>query len=268
VTVLFGGIGVAPNTIDETWLFDGRLWRRAQTDISPPPRIHGAMAYHPGVSRTLLIGGRTQTPGPLDYPLDAWVWDGVTWTKLEGAPKLHFPLASYDEARHVVVVFGWGPASLPETWTWDGVAWVSKPSQQSPSVASQAGMCFDRSTQKTVLYGGVSVIIAGGASSETWLWDGAAWSQAHPAHVPGPRFEHALICGGQTILFGGVTNQQGTVATETWRWDGADWHKMDPAHKPPVCCGAVAYDGDRMMLFETSSDGIPVWTWTGSDWTQ
>ncbi len=262
---MFGGIGTAPTTQNETWLFDGTCWQQLQPAVSPSPRVGAAIAYDPLISKSVLIGGRRQMPGQPDYPEDAWTWDGTIWSQLSGAPRLDFPFASFDPMRRAVVVFGFGPAGVPETWTWDGETWLRKSPSPSPSVSSQSAMCFDQSTSKVLLYGGVS---PSGVSSATWLWDGTTWTQARPAHNPGPRFGHVLLCGPQTVLFGGVTNQLGSLATGTWRWDGSDWQPLTTTQVPEDCCGAVVYDGSRLLMLETGSDGIPIWQWSGSDWNK
>ena len=270
VTVLFGGATAPPVTTNETWLFDGRCWQQAHPAISPAPRAGAGMAYNPVVDRTLLIGGRSQPPIQPDYPEDAWTWDGSRWTRVPGAPKLDYPVASFDEKLQVVVVFGWGPASVPETWTWDGYTWARKSSPNSPSVYSASAMCFDRSTRSILLYGGNSKQIEGGISAETWLWDGSAWSNPHPAHVPGPRSQPVMVCGPRIVLFGGLTGgyvgQQANVASDTWAWSGADWQRLPTTNAPPDCCGNAVYDGSKQMVFDTGRDGIPMWSWNGSDW--
>lgn len=222
------------------------------------------MAYNEVVGITLLIGGRSETQLQ-DYLQDAWTWDGAAWTKLNGAPKLDFAFASYDQARRVVVVFGWGPTG-PQTWTWNGATWVKKVSAVFPMAHEQAAICFDRSALKVLLYGGVSTSGLGGVSSETWLWDGSAWSQARPEHSPGPRFAAILVCGPQTVMFGGLTDQYGKLATGTWVWDGSDWRQVAFKNSPHDCCGSAVFDGTKQLLFETGHDGVPVWSWNGSDW--
>ena len=264
VTVLFGGYGATSTTLSETWLFDGGCWQQPHPAISPPPRIKAGMAYDPLADRTVLIGGRSLVSGPKDYPRDGWIWDGSSWTLLAQAPQLDFPLAAFDKAHGVVVVFGWGQAGVPETWTWDSTNWLRQSSPQSPLVDAQSAMCFDQPTMKLLLFGGVG---AGGVSGETWRWDGNAWTQLHPMHSPGPRFNHTLICGDQTILSGGAIDQRGSFATGTWRWDGSDWSELVSTRAPGDCCGAGVYDGSRYMMLETGRDGIPIWIWTGSDWS-
>jgi hypothetical protein len=129
-------------------------------------------------------------------------------------------------------------------------------------------MCFDNSTRNLLLYGGVSGSIAGGVSSETWMWDGSAWTQMQPAHIPGPRAAAVLLCGASTVLFGGFADQLGKPTSGTWLWDGPDWQQVPSPHIPPDCCGAAVYGGSRQLVFETGRDGIPIWSWNGSDWVQ
>jgi hypothetical protein len=267
-TVMFGGLGNPPNTLNETWLFDGTCWQPVHPSISPAPRFGAAMAFDPVIRRTLLVGGRTQIAGQPDYPEDAWSWDGTAWALLSGAPHLDFPFASFDPVHRVVVIFGSGSAGRPQTWTWDGATWLQITPSRSPSVDSQSAMCFDQSTSKVLLYGGVSESVNGGVSSATWLWDGAEWSQVSPTHNPGPRFDHLLACGPQTVLFGGLTNQAASVGTGTWLWDGIDWQLATTTQAPDDCCGVVIYDGGRYVVFETGHDSIPLWQWTGSDWSK
>lgn len=266
VTVMFGGVASATNTLNETWLFDGACWRQAHPTTSPAPRRLAGMAYDPVIGRSLLIGGRSQPPVQPDYPEDAWSWDGNNWTLLTDAPRLDFPVASFDAARGVIVIFGWGPASIPETWTWDGSTWAKKSSPNSPSVYAMSGICFDQATRSVILYGGVSQQIAGGVSSETWLWNGTAWSKANTAHAPGPRAAPVVTCGPQTLLFGGLTSQQANVASDTWAWNGLDWQSVATTSSPQDCCGVGVFDGNRQLVLDTVRDGTPVWQWTGSDW--
>lgn len=268
VTLLFGGLGTPPSTLNETWLFDGSCWQQVHPSVSPPPRFDAAMAYDPLINKTLLVGGRTQNSGQPDYPEDAWSWDGTAWTLVPGAPRLHFPFASFDPVHRVLVVFGVGSNGPPQTWTWDGATWRQETPSRFPSVVSQSAMCFDQSTAKVLLYGGVSESAPGGVSNATWLWDGTAWSQVSPTHSPGPRFDHLLVCGARTVLFGGLTNQAANVAVGTWLWNGTDWQEINTTQAPDDCCGTVVNDGSRYIVFETGRDSIPIWQWTGSDWNR
>lgn len=265
---MFGGAGTSPNTLNETWVFDGACWQKVIPSISPAPRLGAAVAYDPLLGKTLMIGGRTQMSGLPDYPEDAWSWDGTTWTQISGAPQLDFPVASFDASHQVVVVYGFGSTGPPQTWTWNGTTWQQKAPRQSPSVDSQSAMCFDHSTNKILLYGGVSVSVPGGVSNQTWLWDGENWAEAQPIHNPGPRYSHLLACGSQTILLGGLTNQLGTPGTGTWIWNATDWQEIITSRIPDNCCGAIVYDGNQFVMFETGQDGIPIWKWSGTDWSR
>jgi hypothetical protein len=265
VAVLFGGYKSGGGTLNDTWLFDGHCWQQPNTVVSPPPRVFAAVAYDPLAHKTILIGGRSETP-QADYPEDAWVWDGASWSQLAGAPKFDFPVAAFDDARKVVVVFGF-TAQGPETWTWDGSIWSQKTTSGSPQVSTGAAMCFDRSTQDDMLYGGFGEGVAGGVSNQTWLWNGNGWNLAQAPVSPGPRYEPILSCGRDTILFGGVTTISPPVAqaSGTWKWNGTAWMELVIAHNPPECCSAISANNQQLVL-DTFKDGIPVWLWTGQDW--
>lgn len=75
VSVLFGG---GPTPSDDTWEWDGSVWRQVMTATRPPPRLHHAMAFDPR-SRTIVMHGGIA--GTERYS-DTWHYDGTDWTKL------------------------------------------------------------------------------------------------------------------------------------------------------------------------------------------
>jgi len=56
-----------------------------------------------------------------------------------------------------------------------------------PSACSQHAMAFDAKRHRTVLFRGGP----GGASAETWEWDGEEWTQIEDTG-PSPRLKHAM----------------------------------------------------------------------------
>src|ERR1700719_986653 len=59
-----------------------------------------------------------------------------------------------------------------------GLSWTRQAPASSPPARSGASMAYDAATGTVVLFGG------GGANSslsDTWTWDGATWTQQHPA---------------------------------------------------------------------------------------
>jgi hypothetical protein len=57
----------------------------------------------------------------------------------------------------------------------------SAPAAGQPSARSGAAMAYDAATQSIVLFGGQN---RSRNLADTWIWDGSAWTQAHPATSP------------------------------------------------------------------------------------
>lgn len=114
--VLFGGLLLYEEPVNDTWEWDGAVWEK-KTPVDPPTaRYFHAMAYHAGLEQTVMFGGRT-AEGLTD---ECWAWDGVTWTPLEISgpePREHFGMA-YDPDRRCMVVFGGmgNRTILGDTW--------------------------------------------------------------------------------------------------------------------------------------------------------
>jgi hypothetical protein len=67
------------------------------------------------------------------------------------------------------------------------------------------------------------------AADETWLWDGATWRRAHPAHQPPARLGAAMAAdarSGGVVLYGGHS-AVGVALGDLWTWDGADWTQRE-----------------------------------------
>jgi len=119
-----------------------------------------------------------------------------------------------------------------------------------------------------------------GASSETWEWDGANWSNAHHGDgtfgaINGHNMAYDNI-RHVTVLFGGYNGS--CLSNETWEWDGTTWKRRSPLVSPSErLLPAMAFDSVRgvCVLFggaeitgtgQTSS-GIRG-EWDGKAWTQ
>jgi hypothetical protein len=78
IVVLYGG-SVGAGFGQDTWEWDGKVWRLIADTGGPGERANAALAYDPTHRRVLLYGGFT-AEGPKN---DLWAWDGKTWTKLD-----------------------------------------------------------------------------------------------------------------------------------------------------------------------------------------
>jgi len=188
--------------------------------------------------------------------------------------------AAWDAARGELVVFGGfdGPSPTDETWVWNGT-WTLKNPTNRPSARVYANMAYDEARQQVVLFGGSEDAASG--LNDTWIWDGANWTQANPSTVPpGRRFDTQgmayLPSSGTIVMFGGVT-QGGVMFGDTWTWNGVSqaWTQEAPASSPFARRAPLAYDpstGKVLLFGGEGSYGGPTygdtWLWDGGNWTQ
>lgn len=136
---------------------------------------------------------------------------------------------------------------------------ASPPPPAAPSARSNPALAWDPVHQVILLYGGDA---GTGALSDTWTWDGSAWSKRLGESPPGPAAAGQLAfdsARGQALLH---------TASGTWTWDGAAWSRQNPAHRPPDI-GPMAYNpslGVVVLLPGRSATG-GTWTWNGADWS-
>jgi IPT/TIG domain-containing protein/galactose oxidase-like protein len=267
-TVLFGGADSSGSVLQDTWEWDGASWTNVFTPSSPPPRQQFAMVYDSARGRTVMFGGNN-----LFVDLgDTWEWDGSVWVQANPAtspsPRRGHAMA-FDSIRNRVVLFGGfdGSTYVNDTWEWDGSNWTQISPANSPSPRTQATMTFDAANGVSVLVGGVAGCSRSSCNQfdETWTWNGADWTQAAPAHSPGPRAVHALVFDptiGAVVFFGGYFNLSGPVIipllqNDTWLWTGADWIQANPSTFPsPRRDFGAAFDPatGHTMLFGGSDD--------------
>jgi len=248
-SVLFGGSGRS-----ETWEWDGAAWSAAAPPAGPPARHGHAMTWEPARGRTLLFGGQ----GSMGWLGDTWDWDGATWTQRLPAtsPSARQGAAlAHDSARGRAVLFGglndFMGNPVGDTWEWDGATWTQLFPATSPPARDSAGLAFDATRSRVVLFGGWSCPHHGGCTyfGDTWEWDGIAWTQRFPATSPPARGGHVLAYDGhrrRVVLFGG----RGSGGfSDSWEWDGTNWSQRAPATPPTVRSGhAGAFDGARGRL--------------------
>lgn len=149
--------------------------------------------------------------------------------------------------------------------------WVRKSPVTSPPDRSLAGLAPDRNG-RMMLFGGRSDSTGGGSLGDTWMWDGAAWSQIAPIG-PLARSGHAMTFHaghGLTMLFGGYRD---ALLNDTWMWDGTSWlSRGRPSDPAPRSGQAMVHDAARQQLVMFGgNDGTgqlsDTWIWEGCCWT-
>lgn len=257
--VMFGGVGANNQILGDTWVFllehndflnrDFFSWGQPSLDVSPPARDQGNMAYEPVSNKIVLTAGFS---GGANLN-DTWVFDpGVSsiftpvpasWKRVHtNAFSPARSLAAMDQCGDNtasdpdrLLMFG-GSAGL----TTLGDSWISKGSATStfawlgpsdtggdPVPRFEHRMAYYPVSDRVILYGGSAP--GQGFFSDTWNGSCASpnWSQAAPAHNPGPRISMGMATGpaGKTVvLFGGIklvgpgTPTQEMENNETWTW--------------------------------------------------
>ncbi len=227
--VLFGGqtslVGFV-TYLNDTWTWDGSNWTLMSPAHSPAVRGNLGLAYDSANAKVVLYAGCNNSTSWSD----TWTWDGNDWTAQTpssnpGARNSHMMV--YDSAHGQVVVFGGtngqvGSSLLNDTWTWDGSNWTQFKGSTPPG-RMLAGMAYDSTQKKTVLFGGMPNFTS--MLSDTWLWDGSSWTQITPPTSPSARHDHTMAydsARGQTLLFGGnLTASSSTVSADTWLFAAA-----------------------------------------------
>jgi len=143
VTVFFGGDIPGGNYFNETWEYDGTLWRRITIDgPEPPRRAMAAMAYDEVARYMVLAGGET----PDGLLKDTWIYRST-------AP-------------------GRG------TWTFAGDIPVAN---DLPAERAGASLTFDESSQKLVMIGGATFENGDEYTHATVMrWNREGGWEAHP----------------------------------------------------------------------------------------
>jgi hypothetical protein len=282
--VLFGGMNSLTHSLsDQTWIWNGSTWTEAKMSAGQPPaRQWASMAFNPTLHELILFGGQSASGGLLD---DTWAWNGVSWvqptTGSSPPPRAGAALA-FDRAGNLVLFGGTGygpgggttstttlppigspPATLSDTWEWTSGGWKPAPPQATPPPArAGAALSYDAANRTTVLFGGSST--ASGARpakllGDTWIWNGAAWAGAAPAHAPSARTgavsDYFPALHGPLVLGG-----QGATAdlADAWAWSGSDWLQAQVVGADPARAGGAGG-------FDVRTASLTVFGGTGSN---
>ena len=257
VVVLFGGLLPlgANASLDDTWEWNGAVWKNVTPADSPPARNGHGMAYDAVRGKVVMFGGAPGTTSPRD---DTWTWDGTTWVDVTPASASERPSPRYmtalafDPKRGRIVLFGGntgggsGGVRVGDTWEWNGTKWSEIVVASPPETRDEHGLAFDASTGHVVMYGG-----HGGTSNsilnETWEWTGAAWTPA--AAGPGARTNSVLaydVGRSALVMFGGEIGAVPQNATYIRQSDV--WTERIPATPPGRSEFAMTYDAGRARV--------------------
>jgi hypothetical protein len=267
--VVFGGI--ADN--QATWLWNGSLWSLAQPATSPPGRIDAAAAYDPALHLVLLFGGH----GPPGTDLsDTWAWGGANWRELDrgtDAPPPSDAVMAWDPAvKQMVLVAGAPTGASTGTWIWSGIRWTPLASAL-PFSPSSVSLAYDPSTRQLLAAAIPVVGTTGGASAQTWAWDGAAW---HDLTAGGAPLGKTVVGLGwdppnqQLLLFSTGVSEK--TELDTWERNGIGWRESSTI-RDAILSGVIVSAETSLLLVGAVDTGagvptsIEVWAWAANGWT-
>jgi len=192
----------------------------------------------------------------------------------------------YDSTRAKVIMFGgqnaqgvnnnevWELDSASNTWTN-----VTPATGSMPSPRFYAGMAYDVSSSKVLIYGGQVSNIGPGIAGDTWEWDPAThtWMAKPSASLAnGPRLGSGMAYDPnlhQVILFGGRNfSSFGHTLTGTYAWNGTTWQQLNTPVGPigRYTQGmATDFARSKVVMFGGYNGNLlgDTWEWNGSNWT-
>jgi hypothetical protein len=141
-------------------------------------------------------------------------------------------------------------------------------------------MAYNEANHTAVMFGGQG---SSGYLSDTWIWNGARWTEQHPPLSPTARYRAQMAYDATNkvvVLIGGIgdisSHQIGDLG-DTWTWNGMTWTEQHPVVNPPPRHGAsLAYDASSRQVVLFGGDNgarVPLflndtWGWNGTTWAQ
>jgi Galactose oxidase, central domain len=265
--VMFGGAmdGSVNGGLNDTWTWDGATWTQESPATVPPTRWLAAMDYDLARGTVLMFGGRIHAgpAGATGVRNDLWEWNGTDWVAIAATnppPPRYSSMMVYDVARGVHVLFGGvdgNNVSFNETWEYNAgtQAWTQITTPTSPGGRVYAGIAYDLSRQRTVLYGGRDDTFAPVAST-FWEYDGTNWTGVVPATTPGDMHSFVSVYDQirqRVVMQGG---RGSAFRTGTWEYDGVNCYQFNAEPNPlaPNMLAAGAYDLIRRRVVVCGGD--------------
>jgi len=254
-------------------------WLQLFPVTSPRAQSEHSMVYDAARSRLVLLGYDFQSE-----------FDGQTWHNVSPIPAPSARVGSamaYDDVRARSVLFGGWKATVSadtvfsDTWEYAAGSWTQTTPGHSPHARRFHAMVYDAGRARTVLFGGCSQSTGCKALSDTWEYDGRAWTEVTPGGSPPARAHHAMAYDasrGRVVLFGGWDAPSSLVDTnvhplgDTWEFDGTRWVAMSPAKSPPATMlHSMTFDPsrNRVVMFGGASgahDVADTWEYDGRSW--
>lgn len=227
--MLYGGEGPLPTAqmFNDTWAWNGAMWRRLDSGLNGPPAGGGAqMAWDNTRNEMVLVTyNRTLTSA------ETWTWTGSRWARqmLGNLTAVVFgAVMTYDPESKAVLLIS--PAISDNAHSvaaeWDGSTWRVLVSV-GPAVD---GVALDSQVNGLVGCGSTTYSAAFAVQASCWQWTGTGWLPLQEAVAPtaaGATIAAEIddVDHSQLLMFGWLApNVQGTSQpVRVWAWDGVSW---------------------------------------------
>jgi hypothetical protein len=270
--VLFGGTDAKSALVNETWTWDGKVWRQYHLSVSPSPRHQAAMAYDQARNDVVLFGGSGQPAGrggetQLD---DTWTWNGSSWKERHPAhvPPIDFdwrPSMAYDPGSKTVLMYAFEKTTsgnqssmVAETWSWNGSDWTRLAPVTGPTLPGT----MVAGASELYLIADAAARAGGHYVRQMWRWAGTTWSLV--GDFAQPLAGEMAFDSERNVL---VSFEGG----DTWTWDGSTWTRQHTRNQP-ASAGYMAYFPplhEVVMWGELYTNwSNAMWAWDGADWRQ
>jgi N-acetylneuraminic acid mutarotase len=239
-TGLFGFMG------SETWAYNynANTWKKMA--YGPRNYLGTRLVYDSESDRMILFGGLDVMGWFFQDGIWAFDDDSNTWTETNpvvSPPGRNFQAMTYDSKVDRVLTWGGmylDESPLPESmWAYDynTDTWAEFPAVEPfPQSRDYAAMVYDVESDRTILFGGVSIADPEGEVG-TWAYDynTHTWQEMKPAIEPPFVSRHAMVYSVATdrvILFGGELDDDVpfTYTNEIWAYDynSNTWENLTP----------------------------------------
>ena len=234
-TLMFGGVSLlgAAQSATYNYIKQSRGRNGGSASVKMPQRSRCRFKPIRSTPESGRLGGLEEGA----YVTDFWRYHDQQWASIPfttGPISCDAPLAAFDSNRQKLVLV----CEDSSTFEWDGTAWTGLTNlKKLPPTRRFSSMVYDQSLKKVVLFGGWDDATSA-YLNETWLWDGAAWTQETKnlpprRHCAGMWYDPVLR---KTVIFGGLGQSERMRAidrfNDMWSFDGSGWKQITPTNAP------------------------------------
>ena len=230
--VLFGGQSGSVS-YDDTWIFDGRAWRRVLPAHRPSPRRDAAMAYDPSLQSVVLYGGLIANAAEGVEAADTWTWDGSDWKEVSGdnnGPHFRYGAGMVTAATHVILFGGhiFNTRYFGDAWTLAGTTWVRLDYGPSPAGRGNAAVAWNDDDSSLFVFGGLGMREGAGPGNlgvplmDAWSLKAGAWSKTSAG--PPALYDASAVwdsAAHSVFVILGMNCPQ--PVNDAWAWNGSAW---------------------------------------------